>query len=213
MNRFEAIIGHNAEVHEIAARRGIDRARLVTLETRPAPLTVIATPRSPERPVVLVPCSFQDDEPIPALLEAARLLPTFDFRLTGNPARAEAAGYTASAPNNVSFTGYLDAADYTKLLIHADIVLGLTTIDGIQLSAANEAVGAGRPMVLSDTTLRRDVFGAAALFAHNDPASLSQALLQAQADLPGLAAKSVQLKQQREERWQGQAKNCLIRLA
>jgi hypothetical protein len=213
MNRFDVVIAHNEEVHEIAARRGLDRARLLTLETRPAPLPMVDTPAHPDRPVVLVPCSFQADEPIDALLDAAALLPKVEFRLTGNPARATANGYTARAPDNVVFTGFLDTSGYTHLLTHADIVLGLTSVDGIQLSAANEAVGAGRPLVVSDTSLLRDLFGSAALFARNEGASLASVLSDALDRLPELASASRALKITREARWRGQADACLLRLA
>jgi glycosyltransferase involved in cell wall biosynthesis len=204
MNGFDAVLAHNAEITEIAARRGIDRARLVTLETRPSPLTPVDTDPDPAAPVVLVPCSFQADEPIDALLDAAARLPDVQFRLTGNRARAEAAGFVARAPANVTFTGFLDGAVYTDLLLHADIVLGLTTVDGIQLSAANEAIGAGRPLVLSETTILRELFGDAAIFADNSGAGLAGAIDEARRHLPDLAARSRTLKQAREARWQGQ---------
>lgn len=213
MNRFDVVLAHNEEIHAIAAERGIDRDRLVTLETRPSPLPVIDTLARPDHPTVLVPCSFQADEPIAMLIDAARSLPEFRFKLTGNRARAEAAGYVATAPGNVEFTGFLDADAYTDLLIHADIVLGLTNLDGIQLSAANEAVGAGRPLVLSDTSVLRALFGEAALFASNDAAPLAAALAEARDRLPELAQASRRLKMGREARWQAQMQQVLARLA
>ena len=45
------------------------------------------------------------------------------------------------------------------------MVLGLTDAEGIQLSVANEALGAHRALVLSDTRILRAMFGEAALFA------------------------------------------------
>ena len=53
------------------------------------------------------------------------------------------------------------------------MVLGLTSMEGVQLSVANEALGAERALVLSDTRILRAMFGEAALFAPNTPEGLA----------------------------------------
>lgn len=212
LNRCDVVMAHNDEMRAMAVARGVREDKVVTVETRPAPLPVSDAPFNLEHPVVLVPCSFHSDEPIDMLFDAARRLPHVTFKLTGNKKRAIAAGYVDRAPENVDITGFLDAEDYNALLGSAEIVLGLTTVDGVQLSAANEAVGAARPMVLSDTGILRELFGTAARFTPNEAEPLAAALTAALAELPAMATDSRALKESRERRWQGQINQCLIRL-
>ena len=80
-------------------------------------------------------------------------------------------------------------------------MLGLTDVEGIQLSVANEALGAHRALVLSDTRILRAMFGAAALFAPNTPEGLSGALRDALARRPELEARSAALKARRQADW------------
>jgi hypothetical protein len=214
LNRCDLVLAHNSAVLEKAMAYGVERERLVVLETRPAPLAEATTETPPAgRPVVLVPCSYADDEPIDEVLAAAALLPDVDFRLTGNRDKAAAKGFVGKAPANVRFTGFLSAQDYTALLIRCNVVLGLTGSEDIQLSAANEAVGATRPMVLSDTGILRNLFGSAAIFAPNKAASLAAGLSEALGRQQELSLASLALKQAREARWQQQLHACLAKLA
>ncbi|MEZ5643416.1 MAG: hypothetical protein R3E70_15550 [Burkholderiaceae bacterium] len=84
------------------------------------------------------------------------------------PRLPRAKGFVERAPANVRFTDYLALDEFNGLLLGCDLVLGLTTIEGIQLSVANEAIGAGKPLVLSDTTILRELFGAAGMFTPNE---------------------------------------------
>ncbi|MBB3951190.1 glycosyltransferase [Aureimonas jatrophae] len=213
LNRIDVALAHNHAVREKALGLGVSPEKLLVLETRPAPLPLRdESQESSDRDVILVPCSYHDDEPIEMLLETARNVPEATFMLTGNLARAQSKRYPDRAPENVRFTGYLTAEAYTELLTTCSLVIGLTTGEGIQLSGANEAVGAGRPMVLSDTKLLRALFGDAALFAQNETAAMTAAVRQALGSKQELRAASRRLKATREARWQGQANACLERL-
>jgi glycosyltransferase involved in cell wall biosynthesis len=212
LNSFDVVIAHNAAVGAKAARLGVRSDRLLVLETRPAPLPIDETAGDPVPQVVLVPCSYHDDEPIEMLMEVAARVPDATFKLTGNLARAQSKNYPARAPANVQFTGYLSAEEYTHLLTNCSLVIGLTTGEGIQLSGANEAVGAGRPMVLSDTQLLRSLFGDAALFAANETVPMAAAVQDALSRQSELRQASRTLKDKRERRWRLQAEACLERL-
>lgn len=206
LNRMDVVLAHNEEVGQDALRMGIDPARLAIFETRPAQVAPPADlPSRGGPPTILVPCSFSEDEPIEALLGTAALAPEIHFRVTGNLAKAQARGFVAKAPANLEFTGFLSKEDYDRALFTSDALLGLTTIEGIQLSVANEAVGAGLAMVLSDTAILRTLFGAAALFAINEPEALATACRQAVARSTELAVRSAELRVARESRWAGQA--------
>lgn len=204
LNRCEVVLMHNSETLEKAAAMGVDRNRMVVLEDPPPP-NFHAGPATPgvvpEQAYVLVPCSFQYDEPIPILLEAARAVPELRFLVTGNRKRADAQGFTAGAPDNVTFTGFLDVPDYNALLANATVVLGLTTAEGVQLSVANEALGAGRALVLSDTRILRTMFGAAARLSPNTPNALAETLRAASADRWEMEAASRALRDRRLANW------------
>ena len=186
MNRCDLVLVHNAEARALAAAAGVAAGKLRVLED-PPPLLAPAPAPAEAAPYVLVPCSFRPDEPIPVLLAAARRLPEVGFRITGSRRRAAALGFVAAAPGNVTFTDYLPLEAFERLLGGAAVVLGLTSMEGVQLSVANEALGAERALVLSDTRILRAMFGEAALFAPNTPEGLAAALARG-AGPPGGAA-------------------------
>ena len=55
-------------------------------------------------------------------------------------------------------------SDFDALIADADIIVGLTYLEGVQLSVCNEALGFGKAMVLSDTRILRRLFSGAAVF-------------------------------------------------
>jgi glycosyltransferase involved in cell wall biosynthesis len=115
-------------------------------------------------PWIICPCSFNKDEPIEAILAAARLVPDITFVLTGNKHRAAANHDISELPENVKLPGFLPIETFDQLLRQANVVMGLTLLDGIQLSVANEAVGVGKPMVLANTTTLRRLFYKGAVY-------------------------------------------------
>ena len=69
---------------------------------------------------VLFVCTFASDEPVEAVLEAARQLPEVHFYVTGDR-RKKPASFFETAPPNVIFTGFLDPnGRYLGLLRAAD---------------------------------------------------------------------------------------------
>lgn len=108
---------------------------------------------------VLVISSFAEDEPIAEVLEAARQLQLPDVRLyvSGNP-RKGTVDWTARAPSNVVFTGFIPSADYVNLLFSVDAVMVLTTADHCMLCGCYEAVAANKPLITSDKDDLREYF-------------------------------------------------------
>lgn len=213
LNRLDLVLAHNEEVLRIARELGVATQKLIVLETRPAQVTAEVLPASrgtgDSGSVVFVPSSFSEDEPIDILLGAAILLPAVTFQLTGRLSKARSKGYVARAPVNVQFTDYIDIERFNELLWSSDLVIGLTTQESIQLSAANEAVGAGKPLVLSDTGILRELFGAAAIFASNEPEALAHAIEEALGQRAALAERTRALRLRREQRWQDQLGKAL----
>jgi hypothetical protein len=216
LNRFDSVVVHNEEIARTATEMGLDTKRLSVLETRPAQIdqaeVLCKEGAETSTDTVLVPCSFNADEPIDALLGAAARAPGLRFLVSGNLAKARARGVVDAAPENVVFTGFMSKADYERTLCEAAVILGLTEIEGIQLSVANEAVGAGKAMVLSDTAILRTLFGSAALFTKNEPEAIATACRRAVSDRAILDARSRELSSQREERWNRQAGQLAARL-
>jgi hypothetical protein len=112
---------------------------------------------------IVVPCSFNTDEPVALVLEAARRLPDVTFYLTGNAERMPAA-LRRDRPANVALTGYLAVPAYLGLLQAADAVLALTTQDQTFQTGGAEAVWLSRPLILSDWPELRQVFTRGTVF-------------------------------------------------
>ena len=141
------------------------------------------------------------DEPVAAVLAAAALLPEVEVRLTGDIGRLPAS-VRLSAPGNASFTGYLPYSEFLGELEAAEVVGVFTTLAPAMNRCAFEAIGLGRPLVLSDFPGLRARFGEAALFCANEPTAIAHTRRQALHERTSLAEKSrrlqVALRAQRE---------------
>ena len=216
VNHCDLILLHNEEAIPEAKAVGVQMEKTVMLEdpppTRMAPAggAAVATDRPP---YVLAPCSFNPDEPIPLLLDAARLVPEIPILITGSKKRADLLGFTRDVPANVTFTDYLPLDEFERLLFGASVIFGLTNVEGIQLSVANEALGADKALVLSDTSILRSMFGEAAVLVKNTPEGLAAGLREGMAQREELEAKSCALKEKRIRDWRGPAAEVARRLA
>lgn len=108
-----------------------------------------APPPLRRRPTVLFVCSFNVDEPVTAVIDAARQLPDVDIVVTGDLRKAPPQ-LAERAASNLSFVGYLDQSAYRDALANADIVMTLTNRPEAVNRVANEAVFARRPLIVSD---------------------------------------------------------------
>jgi hypothetical protein len=121
-------------------------------------------------------------------------------RLTGDPHRLPSE-VRRSAPANAVFTGFLPYPEFLGELMAANVAAAFSTDPQIMNRAAFEAVGLGRPLVLSDLPALRDRFGEAALLAPNRPPEMAEALREAlgrQRELAGRsAALAVELRDRR----------------
>lgn len=121
----------------------------VVHEAPPLWETPPARPVDRAHPRVLWVGIFAPDEPIEEVIGAAELLPSFQFELTGDTRRIPGR-LREGAPENVTFTGFLDGGEYGRAIDRADVILALTTDPHSAMRAACEAVYAGRPLVMSD---------------------------------------------------------------
>ncbi|HLH67858.1 MAG TPA: glycosyltransferase [Candidatus Dormibacteraeota bacterium] len=159
-----------------------------TLGEPPAPSS--AAPR----PTVLVAGSLDGNEPVAETVAAAALLPQVEFRFTGDPANIPRA-LRETAPANVVFTGFLPYPRFLGEMAAAHVVAVFSTDPHIMNRAAFEAVGLGRPLVLSDLPGLRARFAAGAVFTPNRPRAMAQAIASALEERVALAARSRALAQ------------------
>jgi glycosyltransferase involved in cell wall biosynthesis len=207
LNRTDMVLVHNAITASQAAGIGVDPSRILILEDRPASIegTGDVTTSSAPRPWILHPNSFAEDEPVAEVFAAAKSLPDVTFLVTGRIERARGRHDLSTIPANVRLTQFLPTAEYEQLLRSADAVLGLTLFDGVQLSVANEAVGAGTPMVLSDTKVLRELFDEGAVYVDSrDPVAIARGVKEALSNHQTLRAGVQRLKERRDAKWQAQ---------
>lgn len=209
LGRCDAVIVHNDAVLGDALALGLPAERTCVLEDVPptalaepahAPLPI---PSGLQRPWVLLPGSFSADEPVAEVLATAAEMPEATFIITGRTERAARCGHDLShAPPNVVMPGYLELPAFERLMRSADLVLGLTRHEGIQLSVCNEALGFGKPMVVSDTRILRELFSSACeLTPGHDPQTLVAAIRRALERRDELATRSRRLAGARVQTW------------
>jgi glycosyltransferase involved in cell wall biosynthesis len=214
LNRTNLVLVHNRDIAPAARDLGIDRCRLGVLGDCVPVLPAGETDtKRPARTVLVMPCSFHADEPIEAVLQAARQLESATFVITGNHLRIRDRGLLEKASGNVIFPGFLPSAEFDRLLLHASAVLCLTTQEGIQLSTVSEAIAAGKPMIISDTALLRDFVGHAGIFVDNSVTSILQGCRIAIECYGDYAAAARELRARRMTRWLEEAEPVRLQLA
>jgi hypothetical protein len=198
LRRARVVLLHTDELEAMVSAWG---ARAMVLpDDLPSPSEASPRPMAAGRRVVIA-GSFDSNEPVADVIEAARLLPDVEFRFTGDPALLTEK-VRSGAPDNVVLTGYLAYPVFLGELLAADVVGVFSTDPRIMNRAAFEAVGLGRALVLSDLPGLRGRFGNAALFSSNEPAAIAAAVSRALDTEVELAKRSValdtELRAQRE---------------
>jgi len=155
---------------------------------------------------ILMPCSFSCDEPLEQAIEAAKLAPELMFIVTGDSSNNQSNHDLQKLPNNFQYKGYMEPADYDALVLRAGAMLALTLDEGIQLSCANEAVGAEVPMVLAATRTLQSLFYKGAIYVHpTQPTSIAEGCQRALLERARLCVEIKMLKTERWRRWREQA--------
>lgn len=209
LNACDAVVVHNNAVLPKVTAMGVRHDILRLLEDPPAVLRSEVSPTlSFPHPWVLFLASFNPDEPVQELYEAARLAPEIHFVIAGDRNRATGRHSIQGHPGNLKLPGYLSGAELDSAILSADAVLALTKLEDAQLSSAGEAIGAGRPMVLSDTPVTRDLYYKGGIFV--DTHSSASIVMGCRAAIEGnarLAAESLALRDERYSRWRFQAES------
>ena len=158
--RSIVVIVHNKFVADMADKLGVPHTILMD---RPPDINRMdfRTPqilgKKPKGPIVVVPCSYDRDEPMEEMRKATLMLPDVNFYITWFREKLSES-YLRGFGENVKFTGYLPLEEFNSLLAHADAILVLTTQIGTQPSGASEALAFQKPLVISDLDIVRDLF-------------------------------------------------------
>jgi glycosyltransferase involved in cell wall biosynthesis len=198
VRRAAATIVTGPVLAEVVARWG---GRPEVVHEAP-PAWKVDPPAAPARRQVLSVCTFAPDEPVRELVAAAALVPDVEFAVTGDR-RLCPADLHASAPPNVTFTGFLHGGDYVRAISAADVILALTKRPEAVNRAAYEGVYAGRPTVISDFPAQRELFGFA-VAATNDPEGIASAVREAFARHEELVAAAQSARDAQTARWAAQ---------
>jgi glycosyltransferase involved in cell wall biosynthesis len=215
LNACDVVVVHNGLVVPKVEAMGIKRGIVRVLEDPPALISHAVRLADPfPHPWVLFLASFNPDEPIAELYEAARLAPEITFVLAGEPMRARRRHELGTRPPNVHLPGYLRGEALDAAIMSTDAILALTKLPDAQLSSAGEAIGAGRPMVLSDTPVARDLYYQGGVFVDAySAASIAKGCRAAVEGSGRLAAESLALRDERHARWRSQAESINKMLA
>lgn len=141
------------------------------------------------------------DEPIAAIVAAARELPDVTFHVTGRAdARVNALG---ELPPNVRFTDFLPEPAYYALLASASAVMCLTTRDHTMQRGACEALSLGRPIITSDWPLLREYFARGTVHVGATPESIRDGVARMRHEYDRNLAAIIDLREIRRHEWEG----------
>jgi glycosyltransferase involved in cell wall biosynthesis len=175
-------------------------ARTVIVEEVPV---VFPEPRYPELTgkwkIVLV-ATFTKDEPIAEFLEAARSMPTINFFVTGDPQPLDR-NLRSSTPSNVKYMGFLPEREYVGVLLRADAVMCLTTLDHTMQRGAYEAMYLERPIITSNTELLRSVFSKGTVHVDSHAEDICRGVKKMLQDLQRYQQEVVCLRNERLKKW------------
>ena len=165
----------------------------------------------PQDFTIAVVCSFNYDEPLPAIIDAAAMLPDVRFFVTGNPKHLDE-DLKRRMPPNMTLTGFLSTEAYGGLVAGADAVLTLTTRDHTMLRGAYEAIYQGTPVIVSNWQLLREAFPEGAVHVDNTPEAIAAGVRALKDRYAHFKASAARLAARKLEQWHRTRKMLVERL-
>ena len=174
LKKAAAVLVHNKDVCDTAKRYDIDA--IVVRDPLPKPETargtnVINRFSLISGKYVLAPWNLASDEPIAEFIEAVKKLPHIKFAMTWFTERLPAE-LRHNLPENLIFTGYLEIDEFNQLFVNAGAAISLTTLQGIQPSAAAEAIAFGVPIILTESETARQLYKDIPVYVENEAESI-----------------------------------------
>jgi glycosyltransferase involved in cell wall biosynthesis len=202
IRRADLTIVTNRQLAELVQRQG---GRPFILPDRvPIPPPVSARSLGRGFNLVLI-ATFASDEPIAEVFEAVRGTDVVLY-VTGNHHNLDKRA-AVNVPPNVRFTGFLPEHDYWSLLQSADGIVDLTLVADCLVCGAYEALGLGKPMLLSNNSASVELFGDCAVFTDNSPLDIRRALGCLRRDRVRLQAAAAERRGQLRDAWVVRAKD------
>jgi len=164
-------------LHNTPLAREVKSWKAPSIVLEPGPILTAPDRAFPFHPGfnVLIICSFDPDEPIYEVVEAARHLPDVNFYITGSLQRAPQ-NLSKQIPENVMLTDFLDREDFLALLKGCDVATCLTTDDNTHQWGALEALEFERPIITSDWPVLRDYFSRGTIHVNNTAMALVEGI-------------------------------------
>ncbi|MEL7417984.1 MAG: glycosyltransferase [Cyanobacteria bacterium J06555_3] len=176
LSKALGIIVHNVEMYQLVRGMYPD-APLFTISD---PIQAIVPPQPQPRwaKQILVIASFDPwDEPVELLIKTMQQLTEYDFVITADPNKLDAAtAASLQQLKNVKLTGFLATPDYHQVLCSSLCALVLTTSDATQPSGACEALSSNTQLIISRTSLTEKLFGEWAVLVENSATEIAQAV-------------------------------------
>jgi glycosyltransferase involved in cell wall biosynthesis len=177
MNNGLITLVHNERIKILTDQQGIDS---IVLETKVPRLQTTGREHKREQSggdfAVMVPCSFDPDEPIGEVFEAASTMPETRFFITGDCSRLSEKR-RQTCPANVTLTGFLSERDYDTMLRSVDAVLALSRDEyPVRPRAASEAIAAEKPLIVSQNEGTQYHLGKGAVLIDNTADGITQGI-------------------------------------
>ena len=145
--------------------------------------------------------TFSDDEPVDAVIEAAKSFPDIHFYVTGDKSR-KPKEFFKDQSSNITFTGFLDPnGEYLGLLRAVDAVIVLTTRNYTLQLGGTEAVSVGKPLITSDWPYLQELFFKGTIFVENTADGIREGVIEIQRDIDGLSDEVVELRHESQVEW------------
>lgn len=206
LRQAATVLVHNEEMAVHASRSRLphtvlmDRPPEVDATNYPYPAHILG---DRTRPKVVIPCSYDTDEPLEEMRQATLLLPHVDFYITWYAEKLPAS-YVAGFAANTRFTGFLEQESFDALLAHADAILVLTTREGTQPSGATEALAFEKPLVVSGLGIIRRMFPKGAIYIGNSASDIAVGISRALELQEQLAGEMKEFRQEKVKLWEAQ---------
>lgn len=156
-------------------------------------------------------CSFNYDEPIEQIVQAARKMSDVRFYMTGNPKFLDSK-LKSDLPENVTLTGFLSDSAYGSLVQKASAVMTLTSRNHTMLRAAYEAIYQETPVIVSNWPLLQKSFDRGTVHVDNSAESIVQAVRKLQAHHGKFKKGAGELRARKLEEWEKTRKSILERI-
>jgi len=147
-------------------------------------------------------CTFSNDEPYPEVIRAGKLLDkNIVIYISGNP-KNHMDKMKGEIPDNVVMTGYLPEEEYIRMISSCDLILDLTTREDCLVCGAYEALGMGKPMLLSDTAVNRAYFRKGVLYTDNSARDVAEKIQVAMRSIGEMSEAVKDLKDELMDGWE-----------